>query len=566
MPGFGTGRDQIRGRTTASLPSLPGSPMPYRGNHDLAEELAGLAASLHEVDPRSAERMDELAQVVASRDGASAWADVDLRRAFNTERLAQAYAVRHEGGYASRAVDWADRVRNVLVLIPIFLTWFALAEASKAYAAYIAKNPDQVRAPFLLLWQRGFGGEASAFAPTFSTVGLVDAVVIFAIIALTIYAHGRREAREDAISATAGEFQTDLDNALAETTVALASSRVNRPAVLAESVERLAERFDHTSQELLTRLRVEHDRLAAVANRREKEFQDLNVFASGLRAGADKMQMLIMELSRVSNGLQSALEDLTSEVGASGDQQRNLLNAIHNLASVVATGGQQEQVVLRQLSDAATNLTSFSDNAMAQIKAAEQASAAAQMVATGIEDIGNKLRDGYERLAGAMAGGTEANARLAEALRTGTNGVEASAQTMKNIVGHLTQLRQEFALVNQQTANQGAALSQLIGEQRSVASDLSKAARELSAAIASTAHRNQDASVLLSRLDALASRLDRAAAALPSPDALQQAFGAALRTELTNQAGLIANALDGRDPHQPRAAANLWPRAGERRP
>ena len=98
------------------------------------------------------------------------WADVDLRRAFNTEKLAHAYAVRREGGFVPPSVDRADKVRNVMVLLPIFLTWAALAEASRAYDRHLANNPEDVSQPFLLLWQRGFGGESSFLSPSFSTV------------------------------------------------------------------------------------------------------------------------------------------------------------------------------------------------------------------------------------------------------------------------------------------------------------------------------------------------------------------------------------------------------------
>ncbi len=114
--------------------------------------------------------MRGLARAVATDEGRQRWAEVDLRRVFNTERLAYALALEREGGYAHSTIAGADRLRNILVLVPILLTWFALAEASKAYNRYLAISPDEVRQPFLLLWERGFGGQASAFAPSFSTV------------------------------------------------------------------------------------------------------------------------------------------------------------------------------------------------------------------------------------------------------------------------------------------------------------------------------------------------------------------------------------------------------------
>jgi hypothetical protein len=302
---------------------VPGGGSDQTERNALARNLEEMAGTLEELDPRSSERMRSLARAVATDEGRQRWAEVDLRRAFNTERLAYVYALEREGGYAHSTIATADRVRNILVLAPILLTWFALAMASRDYDAFLALNPDEVRQPFLVLWERGFGGTSSWYAPSFSTVALIDAVLIAIIIGLTFYSHGRREAREEKVDQTAEHFQADLDNVLAEASVALAMDRGSRPALLARGVERLVDRFEQNSQELLTRLRVEHDRLEQLATRREREFADFGVFASGMRAGAEETHRLLVELRQVSSGLQTALEDLTSEVSSSVDQGRS---------------------------------------------------------------------------------------------------------------------------------------------------------------------------------------------------------------------------------------------------
>lgn len=160
-------------RSTAILPPLDEQAMrrPAGGSQsELIEQLEGIAASVSEVDPRASDRLRDLATSVTTDTGRLRWADVDLRRAFNAEALAHAYAVRREGGFVPPSVDRADKVRNVMVLLPILLTWAALAEATNAYKKQIDKDPDAITQPFLLLWQRGFGGESSFLAPTFSTV------------------------------------------------------------------------------------------------------------------------------------------------------------------------------------------------------------------------------------------------------------------------------------------------------------------------------------------------------------------------------------------------------------
>src|SRR5688500_14363568 len=154
---------------------------------DLADEINGLAASLAEIDSRSTERLRDLASSLSTEEGRLRWADVDLRRAFNSEYLAHFYAVRREGGYAPTSVAVADRIRNVLVLLPIALTWFALFDSTRAYREYIDAHPDEISQPFLLLWQRGFDGNGGFFATSFSTLAIIDALIIGVIIALTFY-------------------------------------------------------------------------------------------------------------------------------------------------------------------------------------------------------------------------------------------------------------------------------------------------------------------------------------------------------------------------------------------
>jgi len=166
---------------------------------DLADEINGLAASLETIDSRSTERLRDLASSLSTEEGRLRWADVDLSRAFNSEYLSHFYAVRREGGFAPRSVAIADRIRNVMVLLPILLTWFALWESTRNYRTYIDAHPDEINKPFLLLWQRGFGHEGSLSATTFSTVAIIDAVIIGIIICLTFYSHGRREHREESI-------------------------------------------------------------------------------------------------------------------------------------------------------------------------------------------------------------------------------------------------------------------------------------------------------------------------------------------------------------------------------
>lgn len=472
-----------------------------------------MAATVALVDPASSERLDELSSALATPEGRASWAEADLRRAFNTDRLAHSYAVRKEGGYASKAINVADRVRNVLVLVPIFLTWFALAEASRAYARYIGANPEAVSQPFLLLWENRFGGEASPLAPTFSAVALLDAVLLALIIALTLFAHGRRDDRDDQIERTALGFQADLDNLLASASVALARDKANRPAALAAGIERLADRFDRGSQELLTRLRVEHDRLEQLAARREREFADFGVFASGMRAGAEETHRILLELRALSSGLQTALDDLTSEVGVSTDQGRTLLSAIQGLERLTVNDLQADQALTRQIANAADALAEAADRAISGADSAAQAARVATEASRGIAEIAQGLARSQARVEAAMAGESESVGRLAEALRTGSGGMQSSTRALQEIERSLGAIRDGFAQTASTTSEQARALYDLLDAQEQIAGQLSDVARELGSLSISAVQRQElsarDTAALISRLDALTAALAR---------------------------------------------------------
>jgi hypothetical protein len=482
---------------------------------ELAKHLEEMAETLDAVDERAAVRMRGLARAVATDEGRQRWAEVDLRRAFNTERLAYVYALQHEGGYAHSTIAGADRLRNILVLVPILLTWFALAEASKAYDAFIALNPDEVRQPFLLLWERGFGGQASRFAPSFSTVALIDAVLIAIIIGLTLYSHGRREAREEKVDLTAEHFQADLDNVLAEASVALAVDRGSRPALLARGVERLVDRFEQSSQELLTRLRVEHDRLEQLASRREREFADFGVFASGMRAGAEETHKLLIELRQVSAGLQTALEDLTSEVSSSVDQGRTLLKAVQGLEQLTVANLQSDQALTRQIAGAAEALAEAADKGIAGADAAAQAARVATEAVRGIGAIAHDLASSQTRVERAVAEEAEANSRLADALRGNAGGMAASARTLSEIEDGLRGLRDELGRLSAGAAGQAQTLNGLLEQQAAVATGLAQVARDISTISMRTAQRQdemtRDVGSLVERLDRVVKGLGRGA-------------------------------------------------------
>lgn len=527
--------------TITMMPPLPENGRsrrgPLSGNDSLAADLRGLAAALRATDPNASERLERLAAALLDPSESELWIDVDLRRAFHTERLAYTYAVHQHGGEAPPLIDTMDKFRNVMVLVPIMLTWFALAQAVRDYSDYINNHPDQIRQPFLLLWQNGFDGNSSWHSPSFSAVALLDALVIFVIVTITFFAHGRREQHEEEIATTARDFQAHFDNALGEATVRFAMARTMKPNSLAEAIGQVVTRFDTTAQELLTRLRVEHDRLDEIASRREREFGDFAVFASGMRAGAEESQRMLIELRQVASALQTALEDLTSEIGLAGEQQRALLGVTSGLERIVGAATQADMALVRQLADAARGLTETTDKAVAGADAAAKAGQVASEAVRYIADVAAALSDGQARIEQAIAAESEANTRLADALRNSSGGVMNATRAMGDIVNTLVRVRDDLAQVSELSGAHAGALQRLMSEQGGVTNSLQQAARDLSAAGTNTSQRQreitEEAAALIQRIDTLTNVLSRAAAGLPTPEMVQDAVSQAVRRELS---------------------------------
>ena len=157
------------------------------------------------------------------------------------------------------------------------------------------------------------------------------------------------------------------------------------PAQLASGVRGLPERFERSTpgvaDPIAGRARPAEESLAG---RREKEFSDFGVFASGLRAGADEMHRLLVDLRQVSTALESSLDDLSGEVSVAGDQQRSLLTAFGNLERVTSSAIRSDQSVMRQLAAAASSLSETADKTISGADAAAQGSRAAADAVRGI--------------------------------------------------------------------------------------------------------------------------------------------------------------------------------------
>jgi hypothetical protein len=74
-------------------------------------------------------------------------------------------------------------LRNILVFVPVALTWLAISKATTAFALYTAKSTGSI-ANFLQFWEDGYGYLDKKW--TISEVALLDFWIIAAVIVLTL--------------------------------------------------------------------------------------------------------------------------------------------------------------------------------------------------------------------------------------------------------------------------------------------------------------------------------------------------------------------------------------------
>jgi methyl-accepting chemotaxis protein len=498
----------------------------------LARDINELATSLGEIDTRSSGRLRDLASAVNTPSDRSRWNAVDLPQAFNTQRLSHEYALRKMGEQRVKLIEFADKARNALVLVPVFLTWYALAEASRNYAEYITANPDQAGQPFLLLWQQGFGQDSWRY-PTFSQVALIDAAVILVIILLTLYAHGRREDYEDAVANVAADFYATFDNTLAEAGVLLARDRAAQPSQLARNVAALTDRFDQNSRELVSLIDDERRRIHDLANQRHEEFEDFALFARSMRAGAEQSNRTLAELRQLSRSLDGSVERLGQDVATTGRHQATLLSTLQNLEQLTSSAIQSDQAVTHRLAEAAAAISESADAAMHGAENANRIAEAGNQALRGIGELAQRLSDTSQELTAAMSRDTTSTQDVAGALTGTARQNERIVEALTALAGDIGEIRAGFGDLANRTAAQARTLNALLEQQAGIAQEITRATKELGAAGMTTAQRNREAKEditrLAQRLEQLTTSLNRAAQQIPTVETLQRAFSGALR-------------------------------------
>jgi hypothetical protein len=292
-------------------------------------------------------------RALSAPDRAQAWETIDLWRVLNPGRLASAVEsayLRCSSSDVQRSISRREAIRNVLVLVPITVTWILLAFATHSYQQQIANHPELSGQPFLLLWQQGFEQTWWERLLAFSNVAFLDFGVLLIVIGYTIAVQRdagnlQRQHAEQA-RAKAEALREDLETVLYAAELDLGQQRTEHTTAqfgrIAEDIGAMSraiqeplvhslESFTYASGELVRQLEQTSQHLEAMSEREEAEI-------SGLSAFAKRLDRAAKVFSGETPALLRSLTDAAHRVEELVTQQANLVRPLEQRLDMIAMG------------------------------------------------------------------------------------------------------------------------------------------------------------------------------------------------------------------------------------
>jgi hypothetical protein len=256
------------------------------------------------------------------------WYSVDFYKTFNPALLLE--LLRSSYRSDSSFIGVLEIIRNVLVLTPIFLTWFALSKATAAYRELIAVEPKLITEPFLLLWEKGFEGNLTNLS--FSHVAFYDTILIGIIIGLTFVVHLYQNKKSEEYDREA-LYLTSLFSELIWR-INKAINRQTKPmqvqVELTKQMTKVVSELSGRSADFQNILTAEQDRLAHLVKINHEQILDLNNIMDGFENSSTELSKFSNNINHTlahTNNLISEQKAITTSLnGAQIDLTKNLIS------------------------------------------------------------------------------------------------------------------------------------------------------------------------------------------------------------------------------------------------
>ncbi len=322
------------------------------------KKLETFASRVEERDPDTAATLRDLGEAVVGGPTADAWALSDLRGLLNPDRISNALAVDGSTDLLTRGMEV---LRNSLVLLPLAITWLGIALAVDGYYKLINARPELAGQSFIYLWQGGFQGRTPL---PLGLLAIVDAFLLACVFILTIAAYGRSAWVSLSHRQFGARFSQDLSQALAEAELILASRRGPQYASI--------QKFEQNARDLLREISAERQRLAELAERREREFGDLNGISENLENSAVVFLNAAQSLANTHTATLAALNGVTGTMRGLASTQQEVMKTVQHVTGRVDALLQQQQKVSEQTNVQTMNLLDGTGTRLDSLIAAQQ--------------------------------------------------------------------------------------------------------------------------------------------------------------------------------------------------
>lgn len=327
-------------------------------------ELEAIAGQLKKVgDASSADRVHQLALAVKDGMYADAWASTDVHQMIDAEAIVAQYKRRH---ITDLWIAWIEWIRNALIFAPLIVTWFFISRAVDAYSRLISDQPDQIREPFLFLWQQGFG-QRLAWWQTLYWMATIDFVILFAVLALTVLVYslsnGLKRRREEEADKLGGR----LAHALAGATICLTARKGKQPTNVMDGLKELIEKLERRTAGLMTRIEALH-------TLQDSELKTSVTFRTDLKS-------MFTELKTEFVGLRGANTTLATNISSVNISMNNV---VVNLNALLTRADESLRLLRQEINEQAKVLTeqqSWGANLKQSIQKLEKAAVTGETMA-----------------------------------------------------------------------------------------------------------------------------------------------------------------------------------------
>ena len=324
-------------------------------------------------DSSSADRVHQLALAVKDGMYADVWAATDIHQMIDVEAIVAQYKIRH---ITDRTIAWLEWLRNALIFAPLIVTWFYISRAVDAYSRLISDQPDQIREPFLFLWQQGFGNRI-AWWQTLYWMATLDFLILLIVLVLTVLvfslSNGLKMKREEEADTLGGR----LAHALAGATLCLTTRKWKQPTNVMDGLKELIVNFEVRTTELMTRIQELH-------KLQDSELETSVVFRADMKSMFSELGKEFVALRRANTTLATNMSGVSTSMN----------NLVANVNALLTRADESLRLIRQEINEQAKVLTeqqSWGANLKQSLEKLEKAAVAGETMANGQGKITKEL-------------------------------------------------------------------------------------------------------------------------------------------------------------------------------